>query len=157
MTQLEGPLLGQGDVALAILGQLGPWFGDVAAVEQYGRDVPALPTFVAREVGTAVGFLSIKQHFEHAAEVFVLGVVPERCRQGLGRLLLEAAEVWLVGEGVRWLQVKTLGPSEPDPGYERTRQFYLAQGFSPLEEFSTLWDEDNPALLMVKQLGDPAR
>ena len=47
--------------------------------------------------------------------------------------------------------VKTLGPSDHDEGYERTRRFYGACGFVPLEEIHGLW-EHNPCLLMVKRL-----
>jgi hypothetical protein len=50
------------------------------------------------------------------------------------------------------LQVKTLGPSHPDPFYRRTRAFYEAQGFVPLEETTAFWGEDNPTLVMVKSL-----
>jgi len=39
------------------------------------------------------------------------------------------AEEELRAEGVRYLQVKTLGPSRPDDEYERTRRFYEALGF----------------------------
>jgi hypothetical protein len=53
---------------------------------------------------------------------------------------------------VEFLQVKTRGPSKPDEGYDKTRAFYLAYGFRPLEEFPLLWDADNPALLMVKTI-----
>jgi len=37
---------------------------------------------------------------------------------------------------VELLQVKTLGPSLPDAGYDRTRRFYLRMGFRPLEKFT---------------------
>jgi len=47
--------------------------------------------------------------------------------------------------------VKTLAPSKPDVGYDKTRAFYLAYGFRPLEEFR-LWDADNPALQMIKAI-----
>ena len=50
------------------------------------------------------------------------------------------------------LQVKTLSESHPDAGYAKTRAFYRAMGFHPLEEFKTLWGEANPCLLMVKKL-----
>jgi hypothetical protein len=49
-------------------------------------------------------------------------------------------------------KVKTLGPTHSDPGYARTRAFYLAVGFRPLEEFGLIWDEGNPCLIMVKRL-----
>ena len=47
--------------------------------------------------------------------------------------------------------MKTLGPSYPDAGYAKTRSFYLARGFVPLEEIHGLW-EQNPCLLLVKRI-----
>jgi hypothetical protein len=41
-------------------------------------------------------------------------------------------------DGTRFLSVKTLGPSRPDENYQRTRLFYDACGFAPLEEFLDL-------------------
>src|SRR5260370_41658399 len=72
-------------------------------------------------------------------------------RRGIGRALVEALERDLRSDGVRVLQVKTLGPSEPDAGYRRTRQFYESMGFEPLEEIVGLWP-GNPCLIMVKTL-----
>lgn len=85
------------------------------------------------------------------SEVYVMGVHPDRHGQGLGTAVLAAAEDYLRGEGVDYLQVKTLGPSHPDEGHERTRRFYEARGFVPLEELHGLW-EHNPCLLLVKRL-----
>ena len=62
------------------------------------------------------------------------------------------AEEELRAEGVRYLQVKTLGPSRPDDEYERTRRFYEARDFVALEEMFGVWPEDNPMLIMVKAL-----
>ncbi len=76
---------------------------------------------------------------------------PEWHRRGIGQRLVAAAEADLVDDGVRLLQVKTLGASRPDPSYARTRKFYLAVGFLPMEETTDLWP-DNPCLLMVKPL-----
>ena len=53
---------------------------------------------------------------------------------------------------MRYLQVKTLGPSRPDDEYERTRRFYEARGFVALEEMFGVWAEDNPMLILVKAL-----
>ncbi len=56
-------------------------------------------------------------------------------------------------DGVRLLQVKTLGPSRPSAALTaRTCAFYTAQDFLPLEELLDLWDVDNPCLLLVKFL-----
>ena len=74
---------------------------------------------------------------------------PARCRASAPRP--RRREAYLRDRGVEYLQVKTLGPSRPDAGYERTRGFYEARGFVPLEELHDLWDA-NPCLLLVKRL-----
>lgn len=108
------------------------------------------PTVIAERRGDAVGLLTLVRHSPYAAEVYVMGVLPELHRQGIGRAMLAHAERGLAADGVEFLQVKTLAPSRPDEGYEKTRAFYLASGFRPLEEFPDLWDAENPALQMVK-------
>jgi hypothetical protein len=64
--------------------------------------------------------------------------------------MLRHAEAVLAADGVEFLQVKTLSPRHPDEGYRKTRAFYEAYGFRPLEEFPTLWSPDQPALQLVK-------
>jgi hypothetical protein len=60
-----------------------------------------------------------------------------------------------VQHGVRWLHVKTRGPSTPDPAYERTRRFYRAVGFDDLYESRTEWGAENAALVLVLRVPDP--
>jgi GNAT superfamily N-acetyltransferase len=81
-----------------------------------------------------------------------MGVSPQMHRKGMGRALMNQAQVWLKGQGIEYMQVKTLGPSHPDAGYAQTRAFYEAMGFRPLEEFKQIWNEHNPCLIMIKQL-----
>jgi GNAT superfamily N-acetyltransferase len=131
----------------SILRELPDWFGIEEATAAYIRDVADLPTFAAADAG----FLSLKLHNADAAELYVMGVRPGEHRRGLGTALLAAAEDYLRARDVAYLQVKTLGPSHPDEGYERTRRFYEARGFVALEEIHGLW-EANPCLLMVKRL-----
>jgi len=150
--EVGGPLLGQSAVCAPILEALPEWFGIPEANAQYVRDIEVLPTFLAHAAGEVVGFLTVKQHYPESAEVLVMGVRPDRHRAGAGRALLEAAESWLRGERVTFLQVKTRGPSTPDPFYERTRAFYRAVGFAPLEEMLTLWSDDDAVLVLVKAL-----
>ncbi len=128
------------------------WFGIESAIVEYVNNVRVLPTFLATMHSEVVGFLTIKRRFEKAAEMYVLGVLKEHHRSGVGRAMVRAAEDWLASQGVEYLQVKTLSESRDDPNYARTRQFYLGVGFQPLEEFPTLWGERNPCLLMVKRL-----
>jgi hypothetical protein len=84
-----------------------------------------------------------------------MAVDPDHHRHGIGRAMVEHLEDGLARSGVEFLQVKTLSPTQPDAGYEKTRAFYLACGFRPLEEFPTLWDPWNPALQLVKSITPP--
>ena len=150
--RVEGPCLGVAALCEPILRSLPDWFGIEEAIVQYVADIDHLPTFLARDGDEVAGFLSLKQHNPYSAEVYVMAVRQEMHRKGLGQALVAQAEEWLRDQGVEYLQVKTLGPSHSDPGYARTRAFYLAVGFRPLEEFGQIWDEKNPCLIMVKQL-----
>jgi len=111
-----------------------------------------LPTFAAVDGGIRVGFVSLRRHFERAAEIHVMGVEPRSHRRGHGGRLLQAAERFALLEGRSWLTVKTLSPSHESAPYAATRAFYLAAGFEPLEEFVDLWGPANPCLMMVKRL-----
>jgi GNAT superfamily N-acetyltransferase len=150
---VAGPLLGQAEVCEPILRALPEWFGIEEANVQYVRDIEALPTFLASVDGKVVGFLTLKRHNAFSAEIHVMGVHPGHHHQGVGRALICEAEVCLRRQRVEYLQVKTLSGSHPDAGYARTRAFYLAVGFRPLQEFPVLWGEENPCLQMIKGLG----
>ena len=147
---VSGPGLGRGEECEVILRGLPEWFGIESAIVDYVRDIEVMPTFVAKKGEELVGFLTVKRHFEGSAEIQVMGVLPGWHRRGVGRMLVERAEEWLRGEGVEFFQVKTVSGSSADENYARTRAFYEAMGFGPLEEFPLLWDERNPCLLMVK-------
>ncbi len=150
--KIEGPLLNQSSVCIPILRLLPEWFGIEAAIMNYERAIKRLPTFLAKSDGQVLGFLSLKQHFPASAEIYVMAVRPDAHRSGIGRSLIEAAEAHARGLDIEYMQVKTLGPSRPNEEYARTRAFYKAMGFRPLEEFKQIWDENNPCLVMVKRL-----
>ncbi len=136
----------------AILRGLPEWFGFEAALLQFVDDLARLPGLVAVEGDDVLGFLALHDHSAESSEIHVLAVHRGRHRQGIGRALLEGAEAGLLARGVKLLQVKTLGPSSDDANYAKTRAFYLAMGFSPLEETSAFWGQQQPTLLMVKRL-----
>jgi coenzyme F420-0:L-glutamate ligase / coenzyme F420-1:gamma-L-glutamate ligase len=136
-------------LAESILRALPEWFAIEEATQAYIREVAELETFAADD---GSGFLSLKRHTPRAAEIYVLGVLPARHRQGIGKSLVEAAEAWCVANGIDYLQVKTLADTHRDESYARTRAFYAAVGFVPLEVFPGLWDPHNPALVLVKHL-----
>ncbi len=135
-----------------LLRRLPDWFGIESSTQEYIEDSRRLPTYLATPDGQPpVGLLLVRRHFPESAEVHLIVVDPDWHRRGVGRRLLAAAERDLIADGVRILQVKTLGASRPDAGYERTRYFYTGMGFLPLEEMPDLWP-GNPCLLMVKPL-----
>jgi len=137
------------------LNALPTWFGIPASVEDYVATADRSPTVIASLGDEDVGLLTLVRHSRYAAEVYVMAVLPELHRHGIGLALLRHAEGVLAAEGVEFLQVKTLAPSRPDEGYDKTRSFYLACGFRPLEEFRDLWDAENPALQMIKVIPKP--
>jgi GNAT superfamily N-acetyltransferase len=149
---IEGPYFDKADICIPIVRALPDWFGIEASILHYATEINILPTFLAIEASRTIGFLSIKQHTPYSAEVYVMAVLPEVHHQGVGRSLMSQAQAWLKRQNIQYLQVKTLGPSDPDEKYAKTRLFYEAMGFSPLEEFKQIWDEDNPCLIMVKKL-----
>jgi ribosomal protein S18 acetylase RimI-like enzyme len=139
-----------------LLHALPGWFGIESAVAGYVEAAKTLPTYVARDPsGHVVGALLAKRHFPVSAEIYLIAVQPAWHRKGIGRALLETAETQLFLDGVRLLQVKTLGPSRPNEEYARTREFYTAMGFLPIEELTELWP-GNPCLLLVKALSGGA-
>jgi GNAT superfamily N-acetyltransferase len=160
--QVEGPLTGQGAAAEEILRALPAWFGIESALLEYAAAAEELPTFVVRAPGAGTpgaepggevaGFLTLRPTSARAVEVHVMGVRPEHHRRGIGRALVERAAAYARAEGFALLHVKTLAPSDPDPGYAGTRAFYEALGFVPLEELPQVWGPENPCLLLVRPL-----
>ena len=135
-----------------ILRALPEWFGQEDSVVQYIKDAETIQTFLAKDGENVIGFLMIKNHFTESTEIHCLGVMPEHHRTGIGRILVKAVENHLKKEGRTFLQIKTVSDDRECEAYAKTRMFYLAMGFTPLEVFPTLWDESNPCLLLVKSL-----
>lgn len=135
-----------------ILHALPKWFGIESAIQDYINDTEAMAFWIAFDNDQPIGFAAVNIHFPNAAEIHVMGVLKEYHRNGIGRMLVEELELWLKTEGVEFLQVKTLSPSRESKEYELTRKFYLSLGFTPVEEFPTIWGEANPALMLIKKL-----
>ena len=131
------------------------WFGIPEAVERFCGEVRDLPMWVVRLADEIAGLATLRQHFPAAAELHLIAVRPTHHRAGIGARLLAAIEAHLNGTATRVLTVKTLAPTAGDPFYARTHRFYAAQGFVPLEVFPTLWNAENPCLLMAKVLRTP--
>src|ERR1700677_1417891 len=146
---------GAGAICADVLAALPHWFGFPDSVAAYVESAESGPTVVATLDGRDCGILTLLLHPPYAAEIVVMGVLPELHRAGVGRALLEEAEAWLVQRDIAYLQVKTLSPRSPDEGYAATRAFYFGCGFRPLEEMPELWSADQPALQMIKTVPPP--
>ena len=160
--------LGRSDAAHDILGELPEWFGIDRFTHEYVEAAAKFPNYVAVAAPESpapaieadggkipsedvLGVLLVDQRYPTSAEVHLLAVRRKHHRAGIGRTLMRRVEDDLRAQGVRLLSVKTFGPSASDPDFDRTRAFYTACGFHPVEEFPDLW-ADNPCLLMVKAL-----
>ncbi len=140
-----------------ILRALPNWFGIEASIVDYCGGVKDMPFCAAYDGEKPVGFVALRRHNPHTSEVWVMGILPEYHRQGIGRRLIEWCEKYAMSAGSEFLTVKTLDGSRASKSYEKTRMFYLSVGFSPLEVFPLLWDADNPCLFMAKHLGGEVR
>jgi ribosomal protein S18 acetylase RimI-like enzyme len=139
-----------------VLRALPDWFGIEESILDYERQVRGLPLYAAYDGDNVAGFVAVKPHTSHAAEVCVMGILQAYHRHGIGRKLIELCENYCVKNRCEYLTVKTVDESAGYQSYAKTRQFYLAMGFKPLEVFPLLWDESNPCLMMIKGTGKKA-
>ena len=134
-----------------ILEALPDWFGIPEAREGYIEKSAEQPFFAAFDGETPVGFLYLVQTGRDTAELYVMGVLREYHRRGVGRALFAAAKRRVRELGYSFLQVKTVQMGKY-PEYDATNRFYLALGFREFEVFPTLWDEWNPCQIYVMAL-----
>jgi GNAT superfamily N-acetyltransferase len=138
-----------------VLRSLPEWFGIESAILDYIQDVRPMETWAVMDPDP-LGFISIKTHYTKTAEIYVMGLMQSHHGKGIGAEMVRVVERALAQRGLQFLTVKTLSESRPNKEYDQTRQFYLRQGFVPLEEFKTLWNEANPCLFLAKTIS-PSR
>ena len=138
-------------VTRAILESLPEWFGIPEAREEYIRESGDRLFFCACDGERPVGFLYLKETGRATAELYVMGVLKEYHRQGIGRRLFQSAKQTAREAGYSFLQVKTVQMGKYE-AYDQTNRFYLALGFQEFEVFPTLWDEWNPCQVYVMAL-----
>lgn len=136
-----------------ILESLPDWFEDPEAIDNYvsaAGDIQFVSR-VAVELGNLLGVSLSRRHFCESAELHLIAVDPAAHGRGIGRALIDQATADLREDGCKLLSVHTVGPSFENEPYARTRAFYRAMGFYPLEEHNKL-DWDGPTLIPVRQL-----
>lgn len=80
-----------------------------------------------------------------------MAVDPGRHRQGIGTKLMAAAHNEAFRFGCDDMVLMTLGAESDDPGYERTRRFYLHHGFRPLVK-DHMGDPETPLIWMIHHI-----
>lgn len=138
-------------ISRTILEALPEWFGLPESREEYIEDSKDNPFFVAYSGSKQIGFICLKETGKDTAELYVMGVLKEYHRNGIGRMLFESAKAEAKRLGYSFLQVKTVQMGRYEE-YDRTNRFYLSLGFKELEVFKTLWDEWNPCQVYVMAL-----
>ena len=152
----DGPVSGVQTACERVLRTLPRWFGIEESLLEYASNTAHLPTMVAKDGETIIGFLSLQRHFQDSWEVNCIAVDLAYRGRGVGRELHRRAEAWLAQQGGRYIQVKTLAPAHPSREYAETRKFYEALGYTRLEVFGELWGPNLPVLQLVKSLPSAA-
>ncbi|MFR5077421.1 MAG: GNAT family N-acetyltransferase [[Clostridium] innocuum] len=80
------------DSSRAILKALPEWFGLPEALEEYVQKSREMKTIGCYFKEYMIGFLSLKKTSPKALEVYVMGILPQLHRMGIGRRLMHMAE-----------------------------------------------------------------
>ena len=103
---------------------------------------------VAEISNRLIGISGVKDN----SHLYHLFVAEKYHRQGIGNQLIGIITDYCKENKFQYLTVKTLDESVNYEPYDKTRAFYLKEGFIPLEVFKTFWNEENPCLFMVKKI-----
>jgi GNAT superfamily N-acetyltransferase len=118
---------GCGRICRDLLADLPEWFGIPESNAAYEADAETKPTWLARLDGEPVGLMVLKRH-PAALEIWLMAARRDLRRHGVGRALVAEAEREARAAGLRYLTVKTRGPSEPYPPYDETRALLRGAG-----------------------------
>jgi ribosomal protein S18 acetylase RimI-like enzyme len=135
-----------------VLKDLPLWFGLAESNEEYAKKVRSYRFIEIIYEKKEIGFISIKRNNEFVAEIYVMGILSQYHRQGIGSIVIDRICRDSKGEGYRYLEVKTLDETRESEEYRRTRLFYRKVGFIPLDVLTNEWGIQNPCLIMIKKL-----
>lgn len=141
----------KGRVARLVLEALPEWFGIPEEREGYVAGCAGLPFSCAYDDNRPVGFLCLRETGDATVELYVMGVLKEHHRRGIGRALFLRAREAAEELGYAFMQVKTVQSGRYEQ-YDRTNAFYRSLGFREFEVFPTLWDPWNPCQVYVMSI-----
>ena len=139
-------------IAREILTQLPEWFGLPDSTNDYIQNNKTMPFWACFDEDKPIGFIVLKETSDATAEIYVMGILKEYHRKGIGHHLWEVFLQYAKEHGYEFVQVKTVKKGRYKE-YDITNAFYEKLGFKELECFPTLWDEWNPCQVYVKYIG----
>ena len=135
-----------------ILRKLPEWFGIEKSLIQYVETVNKYPYWAAFDKDNCIGFFSGKIHYNRTGDIYVCRIDPKYHGKGIGTLLYKELEKNFAKSGCEYIIVKTISDKDPDENYAKTREFYKKMGFKELITLTEMWDENNPCLIMIKNI-----
>ena len=135
-----------------VLRKLPEWFGNEKNLLVYINTVCKYPLWAAFDNNNCIGFISLKIHYNRTGDIYVCGVDPKYHGKGIGTLLYEILEKYCIEKKCEYIIVKTLSETVQYKPYLKTKEFYGKMGFKELVTLTEMWDEDNPCLIMIKNL-----
>ncbi len=140
------------EICREVLQDLPEWFGIEDANKSYMDGVKNKPMFAAYHQHELLGFYSIEEENQYTLNMYVLGVKKRYHKAGIGHALQKAVETYAIAHKYRFLIVLTLAAKHPDQHYKLTRNFYKKEGFYPIYQNDTIWDQKNPAQIYLKPI-----
>lgn len=119
---------------LAIFRQIGApwlWFSRLAMAQAEVvaiLDDPANQAYIVRRDGQDIGLCEIDCRNRQEAELAYLGLIPQACGQGFGRIMLDHAIECVAGQDIGRMIVHTCQMDDP-----RALGFYRSCGFVPYQ------------------------
>lgn len=125
-----------------------------SALTDMARDMETYGMTAAVSDGQMVGFVITKRKHLMVAEILWIAVAESRQNRHIGTTLVETVTEELGMDGVRLIEAKTLSGLCDYGPYVKTRGFWQANGFLPVEEVDPFpgWDPGNPCVIYIRPL-----
>jgi ribosomal protein S18 acetylase RimI-like enzyme len=136
----------------SVLRKLPEWFGNEDGLQDYVNTVYKNPFWAVFNNNVCIGFFSGKIHYKRTGDIYVCGIDPDYHGNGIGTILYKTVEKYFIENNCEYIIVKTLSEINSDENYAKTRRFYKKMGFNELVTLTEMWDENNPCLIMIKDI-----
>ena len=103
-------------------------------------------TWVAEEAAEIAGFLIAHREPGRILHIITIDVLKAWRRRGVGSLLMEAAEQWAGGHGLRMIELETAQDNFV------AQRFYQVRGYLKVDEIEHYYADGTTAWVMVKEL-----